>query len=316
MGEWLRRNEPRLNSGSAGPFAIVLCDEGGISPHHDPYLADKEPQESALAAYSYPIGGSIVFVTPNIGKARALSQQFSDIQSVLNFLKSEQLLDRHLIVVEPAQRAAGVHRAGSSIEDFGTQIVIEAGVPSALTVASLDARLERVHRNCMARPKQPFREDFWEGDPEECQTVHLAEKVIQRILLYTFFAEFGEDRVLCDEEVVVSSGRADIRLTIPKGGTLRLFWLELKVLREGDGPAGRKQNAMTCIDQARGRRNGALAATEATYACCYDASLGHAPFDAELLDHAANDPCVELRKYEVYNRLYGATGAAAAPAPP
>lgn len=305
VGEWLRRNEQRLASGTAGPFAIILCEEAGISPQHDTYLAGKPIEELATGAYSYPVGASVVFVTPNISKARGVKQAFSDVQTLLNFLKQDELLDRHLIIVDPMQRAAGVHRAGSSIEDFATQVVVEAGNLGALTVTSLDVRLERIHRNCFARPRQPFRDDFWEGDPVHCKTVSLAEKVIQRVLMYTFFAEFGEDRVLCDEEVVVSSGRADIRLTIPKDGGLRLFWLELKVLRESDGPSGRKQHTMTCIDQARGRRNGALATTEATYACCYDASLAHVAFETDVIGHAANDPIVELRKYDVFNKLYG-----------
>lgn len=305
VGEWLRRNKDNHQLMQIKPFAIILCQETAYSPRNDTFLEEKSPTEIAIRSYDCPAaGGGLIFVNQNIREARALTNEFQTVNLLLTFMKDQNLLDRLFIVVNPAQSAAGLHRAGDSIEDFETQIIVSSNEPDyPLTTSIVDTYLSRIHKNCFEKPKQPFRRQFW-SDPSKAVTVERAEKIVQEILMMVFTAQFGEDRVLCDEEVEVPSGRADIRLLIAKDDMFRMFWLELKVLRESDKPAGRKTNTITCIDQARGRRKDKFSTTEASFACCYDASIAHCAFDSEITAHAANEPTVLLRKYDLLQELY------------
>lgn len=304
VGEWLRRAKKHTRLSEARPFVLVLSEGPISSPDLDSHLVGKAIDERVLFTFDCPMAIDVVVVTPNLQRAVGYKQGFNVPSDVVQHIKSSGLQNRHLIVIDPGALAYGYRSPADDIEKF-EMIAEEPGdEPLQLSVSAIDQHLSFFYEKFVKRPDKFVGVQLWENKKKYALTAD-PERHLQTVLMRHFISKLPEDSVTTDQEVLVRSGRADIRLMTPSAhGKLRAYWLELKVLRESDGPAGRDGNVRTCIAQARARFEDARAVTEAAFACCYDASKDHAAFDGAVNTYANEDPIVQLRQYAVLNQHY------------
>lgn len=301
--EWLRRAKINPHRSEAKPFAIVLSESPIASPNLDSHLIGREVKARPIYSYDCPMPFDVILVTSNLKCARGYSHGFNVASDVVAYLKSCDLSDRHALVIDPGSLAYGRYDPSLDADDFETITPELDAAPIELSREVVDHHLTRFHNKFLRLPNKFYGVQFWE-EAENYKAESKAERLIHRALMDYFIALLPENNVSTDTEVTVPSGRADVRLLTTTTEGLRAYWLELKVLREQDGPTKRENNVRECIGQARARFEDARAITETAFACCYDASKARAAFDKAVQEYADSEPPVQFRPYPVLNKHY------------
>jgi hypothetical protein len=305
---WIGRHHARTAFESQPPFAIVLGEP--VLVEDEPLLAGLTVTPYPLASFPFPLNGNL-FVSKEVVKhAAATSIDATGIDGLISGLWARGFSQRPLLIVDPLSRAMGIHVPVHDLLDIET-FEVPIGPEPVLSVEKIDEVLGDFHKAAVRLPKKWTRTGIWKNpDDDSCyKTVSKPEHTIHAALYLFLVARFNEKRIHTDYEVQAPSGRVDIRVLESVGHALAWMWLELKVLKESAGPAGRQKLAEECIAQARARFDEQPQSTKGTFACCYDASKQRLPFSEETQALAAKHPEVKLRQYEVLKKLYEVAAA-------
>lgn len=305
---WLQRHHHQPNFAKHRPFVIVLSSS--LLVESEPLLAALGNSPTPLGVYPYPVTHNVLVTTEVVRHAAGATVGATQVDTLIIELSDRAFGSRSLLLVDPATHSVGVHDPEHNLMDIQTMQIPTDSAP-VLSIESVDALLTRFHKEIVRLPKQWIRTYIWRNPADDTcfETVEKPEHVIHSALYVWLMGIFSEERIHTDYEAQVASGRADIRILEALANELWWMWLELKVLREADGPGKRQYGIEECIAQARARFEDKPKHSKGAFACCYDASKSRLPFSAETIALAAKSPEVQLRQYEVLRKLYDVAAA-------